>query len=273
MKFTFLGTSSCEGMPALFCNCPRCVAARELKGKNIRTRAQALIDGELLLDFPPDTLYHFHQNGIEGHKIKYLLFTHSHADHFCPRELGNRGERRSVDLAVDVLHVYCTKGAIDKFAAVKYQPQFVQIHAIKPYDVFTLGHYRITALPAKHHPGDEAVNYLIEDGDKTLFYGLDTGYLYDEVFDYLAKNGVVLDMAVYDCSAVEKENGKDAFHMGIPEVRAVMARLRELGVVTAKTKQYVSHFSHFGHALQSDVEEMVKDDGLLVAFDGCALEV
>ena len=50
MKFTYLGTSSCEGIPALFCNCPRCEGARRLGGKNIRTRTQALINEDLLID-------------------------------------------------------------------------------------------------------------------------------------------------------------------------------------------------------------------------------
>ena len=272
MKFKFLGTSSCEGMPALFCNCPRCVAAREQGGKNIRTRAQALINDDLLLDFPPDTLYHFHQNAIEGHKVKYLLFTHSHADHCYPRELGNRGVKRSEEMDVDVLHVYCTQGALNKFSVVKYQEKYVQVHLIKPYDVFTLGDYRITALPAKHHPGDEAVNYLIE-GEKNILYALDTGYFYEEVFDYLSQKGVTLDMVVYDCSGVERSVGKEMFHMGIPENREVAQRLRALGVVTEKTLQFISHFSHYGQALQADIEKMVKDDGFLVAFDGRTVEL
>ena len=272
MKFTFLGTSACEGIPALFCNCACCVAARAKGGQNVRTRAQALVGDDLLIDFPPDTLYHFHKSNIEGHKIKSVLLTHSHSDHFCPKEFSNRGARRCYEMDVDVLHVYCSQGAFDKFSIVKLQEDYVQLHLIKAFDVFQVGDYRVTALPAKHHPGDEAVNYLIE-GEKTILYALDTGYFYEEVFDYLSQTGIQLDMAVYDCSAVERSLGKELYHMGVPEVRDVVMRLRELGVVTDQTLNCISHFSHTGHALQSELEALVKEDGFLVAYDGRIVEI
>ena len=53
MKIRYLGTAAAEGWPALFCSCPICTKARAQGGKNLRTRTQAILDGELLLDFPP----------------------------------------------------------------------------------------------------------------------------------------------------------------------------------------------------------------------------
>src|SRR5699024_7123072 len=50
MKLTYLGTAAAEGFPALFCNCPACREAARLGGRNIRTRSQALINRDLLLD-------------------------------------------------------------------------------------------------------------------------------------------------------------------------------------------------------------------------------
>lgn len=58
MKIRYLGTAAAEGWPALFCSCPICTQARERGGKNLRTRTQAVLDGELLIDFPPDTYCH-----------------------------------------------------------------------------------------------------------------------------------------------------------------------------------------------------------------------
>ena len=55
MKIRYLGTAAAEGWPALFCSCPICTHARTQGGKNLRTRTQAILDGELLIDFPPDT--------------------------------------------------------------------------------------------------------------------------------------------------------------------------------------------------------------------------
>ena len=62
MKIKFLGTAAAEGFPAVFCNCEYCNKARELGGKNIRTRSQAIIDNKLLIDLPADTYFHFLQN-------------------------------------------------------------------------------------------------------------------------------------------------------------------------------------------------------------------
>ena len=55
MKIRYLGTAAAEGWPALFCSCPICTHAREHGGKNLRTRTQAILDDDLLIDFPPDT--------------------------------------------------------------------------------------------------------------------------------------------------------------------------------------------------------------------------
>ncbi len=272
MKFTFLGTASCEGVPALFCNCPRCTAAAALGGKNIRTRAQALIDDDILIDLPPDTLYHFHTQGIRGHKIKHLLLTHSHSDHLFPKELHNRGPRRCTDMDADILHVWCSQGSFDAIKAVSPREDYVQLHLIKPFEPFVLGQYRITPLPANHHNGDEAVIYLIE-GEKTMLYALDSGYFYDEVFDYLAAQKIKLDFTVFDCSLVERDWPHIIGHMGVHRIRRVVEKLKSLGIVTDQTIHSISHFSHNGACLQSDIERLVKDDGYLVAYDGRVIEL
>ena len=64
MKFKFLGTAAAEGFPAIFCRCKACEEARLLRGKNIRTRAQALINNDLLIDF----LLEFTDVGNDTHK-------------------------------------------------------------------------------------------------------------------------------------------------------------------------------------------------------------
>ena len=70
MKLTYLGTAAAEGFPAVFCNCKYCVEARRLKGKNIRTRSQSIVNDDLLIDLPADTYHHFLTNDIDGYKIK-----------------------------------------------------------------------------------------------------------------------------------------------------------------------------------------------------------
>ena len=106
MKLTYLGTAAAEGFPAVFCNCQYCREARKLGGRNIRTRSQALVNDDLLLDLPADTYSHFLQNGIEGDTIKYLLITHTHTDHFYPEEFLMRTDCFAHDMRANTLQVY-----------------------------------------------------------------------------------------------------------------------------------------------------------------------
>ena len=201
-----------------------------------------------------------------------MLITHSHSDHLFPKELHNRGPGRCANMAENILHVWCSQGSYDAIKAVAPREDHVQLHLVKPFEPFRIGEYQITPLPANHHNGDEAVIYLIE-GERTVLYALDSGYFYDEVFDHLAAHNVKLDFAVYDCSLVERVWPHIIGHMGIQRIRLVVEKLRSLGVATDKTLHSISHFSHNGQALQSDIEELVKADGYLVAFDGCTLNL
>ena len=91
MQFQYLGTAAAEGWPAVFCRCKYCLEAQRLGGKNIRTRSQAIVNDDLLLDLPPDTYMHKLMNHLDLSRVKYLFVTHFHMDHFYPQELTVRG--------------------------------------------------------------------------------------------------------------------------------------------------------------------------------------
>ena len=55
MEFTYLGTAAAEGWPAVFCRCKYCLEAQRLGGKNIRTRSQAIITGDLMVGLASGT--------------------------------------------------------------------------------------------------------------------------------------------------------------------------------------------------------------------------
>ena len=118
MKLQFLGTAAAEGMPAIFCNCEHCKEARRLGGKNIRTRSQALVNSDLLIDFPADTYYHFLLNGIEGDLIKNMLITHSHSDHLRAEEFEMRRSPFAHQMREKTLGVYSGAGVISKIESV-----------------------------------------------------------------------------------------------------------------------------------------------------------
>ena len=277
MKIRFLGTAAAEGFPALFCNCKYCKEARRLKGKNIRTRSQSLINDDLLIDIPADTLSHFLTGDIRGDRIKYLLITHSHSDHFYPTNLSLRGSCYAHELEEPSLRILASREVYNACVDLKGRvsrsvADGLIIQRAEPFVEVELGEYRITPLPARHAGNEEAVIYLIRQGEKVLLYAHDTGYFYDEVFEYIEKNGIHLDLASFDCTNAHLPSDEKGSHMGFDNVERVIERLRSIGAVDSGTRLFVNHFSHNGNPLHEDMVKSASKIGCEVSFDGCLAE-
>ena len=90
MKVTYLGTGAAEGIPALFCNCEYCKGVKKRGGKEVRSRAQVIVDGELSIDFPPDAFYHGGVLGADLSRIRtWIIFMRTIL--FCAA-INTRGE-------------------------------------------------------------------------------------------------------------------------------------------------------------------------------------
>ena len=273
MKLQFLGTAAAEGFPAVFCNCEYCQKARILDGKNIRTRSQSLINDELLIDLPADTYHHFLQNGIVGHKIKYLFVTHSHEDHFYPDELNMHHGAFAHSMDVPTLKVFLNEGAYKKAYNKLQNMTGIEVNIIKHFETVEFDGYKVTALPARHFNGDNANFYIIESDGKTLLYAHDTGYFFPDVFDFLKEKAYKFDIVTMDCTNIDISIPDTGSHMGLPNIRRCIERLSEIGAVDQNTVKVINHFSHNGNPLQDVLEEKVKDDGYLVAFDSMIVEI
>lgn len=271
MKITYMGTAAAEGFPAVFCNCPFCRKGRELGGKNLRTRSQALIDEQLLLDLPADTYSHFLSNRIAGDRIKYLFVTHSHSDHLYPSELIMRGGAFSHDMRSPKLHVFCGEGACRKILATPEISDSVSVERIHPYQTVCVDGYTVTALPARHFEGDEALFYIIR-GDRTFLYAHDTGYFFEDVFTFIEEKHFVFDLVSLDCTNGSIPVSDQGSHMGFPNNRRVLERLQQIGALKPDTIKVINHFSHNADPLQEVLEEQTEKDGFVVAYDGLQIE-
>jgi phosphoribosyl 1,2-cyclic phosphate phosphodiesterase len=78
MLIRYQGTGAYEGIPALFCPCDTCRAAREAGGFEVRSRSGALVDGVVKLDFPPDSFWQMLRDGLDFSLIQSVLITHTH---------------------------------------------------------------------------------------------------------------------------------------------------------------------------------------------------
>ena len=136
MVFQYLGTAAAEGIPGIFCQCSTCKEARSKGGRHIRTRSQALIDGELLIDLNNDTYLHFLQHKIDGATIQHVLVTHDHMDHFCAAELEMRIDGFCHLDAPAVMTVYGSEAVGFAMSKILYQDRFKHSMEFRRLELF-----------------------------------------------------------------------------------------------------------------------------------------
>lgn len=267
MRLRYLGSGASEGFPGIFCDCEICLEARRLGGKNIRTRSQALLDGALLLDFPPDSYYHMLTNKLSFYQVEHILITHSHADHFYPDDLFHRMPPFTVNIQ-KTLTVYgnrAVKAAYENCdSAEEVSPDIMSFVCLDVFQTYEIGGYRVTPLPANHRKGEECLIYLIEDGKRTLLYAHDTGLFSEAVWDYIS--GKHLDLVSLDCTTMKEPEGTN--HMGLPDNVEVKKRLVGMGCVDRDTIFVLNHFSHNGGWLHEEIEKNAEREGFLASYDG-----
>ena len=279
MKFQYLGTAAAEGMPAVFCNCEVCQKARERGGKNFRTRSQSIINDELLMDFPPDSMMHFHMHGVRGDQIRYIVFTHSHSDHYYATDLLRHGGCYAHNMAYDKLEIVCSEKLYERMQndlAGAKKDVILEYHVAKPFVPMTLGEYSLIPFPANHSGDKEgklALFYALTYQGKTILYAHDSGYFFEEVFDYIKEKKLYFDMISLDCTFAHLPSKESSSHMGLDTDQKVLERLREIGAVDEKTLLYVNHFSHNGNPLHEELSESAAKIGFNVSYDGLMLEV
>lgn len=283
MRFKFLGTAAAEGWPAVFCNCRYCKEAARLGGKNIRTRSQAIVNDDLLIDLPPDTYMHKLKEGLDLSAVRYLLITHKHMDHFFPQELTVRGSVYSHDMVSETLDIYCAKETMDFFYEVsgweldEASDRGLRWHILKPFETVQAGEYRITPLPASHmREGNEPFIYHIRDGKGTsVLYLHDSGYYKDEVWAYFekaAREEGPVRMVSIDSTSVAQETDHGG-HMGFSEVFRVKERMKKIGIISEETIPVLNHFSHNGYWLYDEMVSVADREHCLVSYDGMELSL
>ena len=291
MQLQFLGTSAAEGWPGMFCNCDQCETARLLGRKNIRTRSQAVlyadsvgsggIDDILLIDFPPDTYTHVVQHGLRLDRVGHLIVTHSHDDHFDPKEFFYRCGKFTNPALTSPLHIYGNEKVQEKFNSAlshldqEEWPLGIKLHVAENFVPFTAGSYTVTPMPALHDPQERCLIYMIESGGpgqssvKRMIYGTDTGIFPEEVFEFIA--GKSFDLITLDCTHCSNSEGTN--HMGLPDAAELKRRLDIMGCLKPNTKIVLQHFSHYNGTYYDAMVELAAPHAMDVAYDGGVWEI
>ena len=280
MHLKYYGTAAAEGIPGMFCTCPVCRESKRLGGKNIRTRSQALVDGSLLIDFPPDTYDHMIRGGLDLPSIHTVLLTHAHQDHLYAQDFENRKPGFAHVGDWDIRHkaplrIYATAKAM---ATVRRddgdrleERNIIELHEIAAYEPFMVDDFTVTAMTANHSPAAGPVIYIISRAGRTMLYANDTGYFPEETWEYLAQAHPRFDYVSLDCTGMIRTDYRNG-HMCLTVNAEVRERLMAIGCADSSTIFCAHHFSHNGGLTHDDLVKEAATINFLVSFDGMEIE-
>jgi len=274
MRIKYLGTAAAEGIPAMFCECEVCKQARLNGSKDLRSRCQVLINDDLIVDYPPDSFYHFNAHNIDVRKIHDLLISHVHEDHFYPLDFEYflEGFSHPKECLPFTIHGSADIEKPLSTIASNERNQGLKVNVLEEFKTYQISHYKVTPLKANHGTEHPFI-YIIEDAKCRILYCHDSGFLLDETIEYLLNKKPVFDLISLDCTAGDKEISYNA-HMNLARNIEVVNLLKENGLLKSDSKIVLNHFSHNGgHVLYSDLTKIVKDKGFIVSYDGLELEI
>ncbi len=268
MKIKYLGTAAYEGVPSLFCNCRVCRASRELGGRNLRSRSQALVNDELLIDFNPDTVWHYQKYGFDWEKICGCLITHSHSDHLYVEDIEIAEKELSHEHRV--LHFYAAKSGYGMIKPVTDRTHGgAEVTLVKEGERFEVdGKYSVLPLWANHDRATSPVVYSIACGNKKMLYAHDTGVFPEKSWSLLKGEGR-FDLISLDCTGCLALGGDwvDG-HMSFGTNLKTVERMKREGLADDRTIVVLNHFSHNGGQTYDEMKEAVKNSGTIVSYDG-----
>ena len=162
--------------------------------KGYRRNSSLLIDDCLLIDPGPNVPNALDVFGKSKDNVKYIINTHRHRDHY-------------------------NEETIAYLSGAEFYP-------LAAGETKVIGKYTVSAYRANHSTCANAVHFIIDDGEKRLFYGLDGAWLmYEEVQGIKEKT---VDLAILDATAGENLGDFRVFeHNDLHMVVAIKAALEK----------------------------------------------
>ncbi len=274
MKIKLYGTAAAEGIPALFCNCEVCLNAQDLKGKDVRTRTQALVDDTVLIDFPGDTYYHKAHQGLPLTDLEHLVITHSHHDHFFPEDLMMRlsAYANEIKSPLTVYGSNTVKEGYERAQGLESKEESrLKFQEVFEYEDFNVSDYVFTPLVANHGNNETCFLYEIKRNGKNILFAHDTGAFVKSVWTHWKEHKPYFDLIIFDCTHQSSEGASN--HMGFKDNLAMREIMLKEEYVDDKTQFVLTHFSHNGGLNHKEINEWADEHGFICAYDGIEIEV
>ncbi|MBN1642116.1 MAG: hypothetical protein JXA09_12855 [Anaerolineae bacterium] len=268
MQLTVLGSGAAEAIPNPFCRCRVCEIARQRGGREVRARAAALVDDELLIDLGPDVVSSANRLNLYLGNVRTVLITHRHSDHWLPGNLYWR-EPGFAATPVAPLTLYGPADALAEIMPYVDRATDLSVHAVTGGDQWRAGRYAITAVPATHGEGTlEPLLYVIDDGARRLFYATDTSTLGEAAWEVLRPLGPVGAVLLDETSGL-RSGGSG--HHGLEKFAQTQGRMAAEGVTGEGTLLIAHHFSHNGGLTHAELVDRLGPAGVTVSYDGLTL--
>ena len=252
----FLGTCAANFSPRLKTDLANCF------DKDARRSSSVLLDGRFLIDCGKHTAECLRIAQTDVTKITDIFITHTHYDHFMPEVVESVAR-----LAGHSLRLWINESAdIPEITGV----QTVRIPLFEELTV--CDGLTLSAVRANHDPNAAPVHYLFKKGDKKLLYACDGAWLLTDSYNYL-KNAQ-LDVAILDATCGDYVGDwRMAEHNSIPMIRLMLPSMKNFGIIKDDTVIYLSHLAPSLHKSHEETQQLVKPDGLLVAYDGLSVQI
>ncbi len=281
MKLKYYGTGAGYGLPEVFCNCRICRNARENGGKDIRTRSMALLDGRLAIDLSVDTFHHCAFAGLDMTKVRHVIVTHNHHDHFFTTDLFSRvkGMGGPVYFYISEGSGAAVRATVDKhkadFASGKRDPEAwtrAEVHTIEYFKPIKILDYTITPLPALHKSAPDPMIFVIESEGKSILWAHDTGKFLPDTVEWIKNSGIIFDFVSMDCT-LRRGTQITQSHMDLDWCIEMADLLRSNGNADDNTKFALSHIGHLVDRTHDELTAEAAEVGMIVAYDGMEIEV
>ncbi len=221
MKITFLGTGAADWP-----------AEKPKDATEYRRCSSVLIDDVLLVDPGPQVIDALSEFDINSHRIKYIINTHRHSDHFCLET---------------VKHLVSLNAAFYEFSEGESKK---------------IGNYTVNAYKGNHSTCEKTVHFIIRDGPDTLFYGLDGAWLLYEEFEAIKEHKP--DLAVFDATIGDADGDYRVFEHN--NLNMIIEMKKSLDPYVKKF--CITHMARTLHTDHSELCKKMKKHNIIVAHDG-----
>ena len=235
-----------------------------IKKKNsmdFRGSGGVVLDETILIDAPDDIYEVAEELAISEifKKITDVVISHSHRGHFSPRAVNRLALKKKIN-------VYASREVLSLLP----ENENLCKKEIRPLEKFKIGAMTVIPLPSNHKTElipDKCFNFLCMS-NKTLFYGLDGGYINDTAYSILRQ--VTLDAALLEMALADgAPTSSLLMHNDALAVARIKAAFDGDGISNEKTRFILTHIpTDAKREMHNELSAEAAKLGMSLAYDG-----